>query len=473
MAIDILIVEDEYTERQELAELLQAVTLREKIRTATTCNTAIQCIKQSCPDLILLDIMLRGSSGFEVAEFVKDNHLNCKIIIISAYHEFDFANKALSMGLQDYLLKPVRPAMLLQRIREVMQMPSQYKTSDVLLWPYLATGVPVSLAPKHNLIPNIVMIGLLKNVADEETIAQLNLALHGLGWIEADGCRIIGFCHAKPQQTAEEATAPLTMVWRQRLNGLVAVGIGVLAEDCLAESYRTACIAVKSRIFSPSETIVCCYEPTAVPAPYPLKAEGQLLHALRSNKDELNTACFQVCRSIIQASNGNVQVLCDYLVLLWASIARLCAELALPLPERLTMEGIFTEEQLRQKIQKVCENVYHQLDMSHDSEHPLVQAVLIAIQQRFKEPLKLETIAKEQYVNAAYLGRIFHAQTGQSFRNALTEERMRHASNLLRNNASILETALAVGYEDPNYFSRVYKKYFGYTPNNEENIHTN
>lgn len=83
MAIDILVVEDEYTERQELTQLLETVTPPEHIRSAATCSAAIAAISQLCPDLILLDIMLRGSSGFEVAEFVRSNRLDCKIIILT------------------------------------------------------------------------------------------------------------------------------------------------------------------------------------------------------------------------------------------------------------------------------------------------------------------------------------------------------------------------------------------------------
>lgn len=49
------------------------------------------------------------------------------------------------------------------------------------------------------------------------------------------------------------------------------------------------------------------------------------------------------------------------LTLLWAGIARLCAESALPPPERLTTEGIFTVEQLCRRIQTVCEDVRCQL----------------------------------------------------------------------------------------------------------------
>ena len=148
MAIDILVVEDEYTERQELTQLLETVTPPEHIRSAATCSAAIAAISQLCPDLILLDIMLRGSSGFEVAEFVRSNRLDCKIIILTAYHEFDFASKALSMDLQDYLLKPVRPSVLLQRVRDVLHLSSPARAATGLaVWPYLACGISSPLPP--------------------------------------------------------------------------------------------------------------------------------------------------------------------------------------------------------------------------------------------------------------------------------------------------------------------------------------
>ena len=151
----------------------------------------------------------------------------------------------------------------------------------------------------------------------------------------------------------------------------------------------------------------------------------------------------------------------EQLTLLWAGIARLCAESALPPPERLTTEGFSR-----------WSSCAGQLVLVRDSEHPLVQAALTAIQLRFREPLKLETVAKEQYVNAAYLGRIFRAQTGQSFRDALTEERMRRAERLLRQQVSVSDTAVAVGYSDSNYFSRAYKKYFGHSPSESGPLRT-
>lgn len=107
MAIDILVVEDEYTERQELTQLLETVTPPEHIRSAATCSAAIAAISQLCPDLILLDIMLRGSSGFEVAEFVRSNRLDCKIIILTELERQRVPAKAVGTERRDHISAPV------------------------------------------------------------------------------------------------------------------------------------------------------------------------------------------------------------------------------------------------------------------------------------------------------------------------------------------------------------------------------
>ena len=98
------------------------------------------------------------------------------------------------------------------------------------------------------------------------------------------------------------------------------------------------------------------------------------------------------------------------------------------------------------------------------SDNPLAQRTIAIIHSRYQEPLKLEGVAREQFVSPAYLGRIFHTCTGQTFRDYLTQVRMQYADRLLREGHPVSSVADAVGYEDPNYFSRVYKKQFGYPP---------
>lgn len=413
MAIDILVVEDEYTERQELTQLLETVTPPEHIRSAATCSAAIAAISQLCPDLILLDIMLRGSSGFEVAEFVRSNRLDCKIIILTAYHEFDFASKALSMDLQDYLLKPVRPSVLLQRVRDVLHLSSPARAATGLsVWPYLACGISSPLPPIPNLLPNMTVVGILREEVDREVVSQTNLALHGTGWTEQDGRRVIGYCRTAPQQSRRRRRSRW---WRHGGSDWRVSppwGSAVRRSRDWRRVTARPCRAADCRIFHPEGTLVCRDTASDVPEPYPLKAEGQLLHALRSEEGGLEEACRHMGRCMTAACNGDAGALREQLTLLWAGIARLCAESALPPPERLTTEGIFTVEQLCRRIQTVCEDVRCQLVLVRDSEHPLVQAALTAIQLRFREPLKLEDCGKGAVRQCGVSGAYFPGADG-------------------------------------------------------------
>ena len=118
MAIDILVVEDEYTERQELTQLLETVTPPEHIRSAATCSAAIAAISQLCPDLILLDVMMPGLNGFEVAEKLKENPetRDIPIIFLTALNATSDVVRGFKAGANDFISKPFHKEELLIRV---------------------------------------------------------------------------------------------------------------------------------------------------------------------------------------------------------------------------------------------------------------------------------------------------------------------------------------------------------------------
>ena len=77
----ILVVDD----NAQIVDILSQYIKKEgwPMLAAKTGEEALALFDAAEPSLILLDIMLRGSSGFEVAEFVRSNRLDCKIIILT------------------------------------------------------------------------------------------------------------------------------------------------------------------------------------------------------------------------------------------------------------------------------------------------------------------------------------------------------------------------------------------------------
>lgn len=87
---------------------------------------ALSINKKLAPDMILMDVVLPVISGLEVAELIKRENQEKKIVLISAYDTFELIQKALRIKVDDYLLKPVRPEKIIEIITKFMDNKSRY-----------------------------------------------------------------------------------------------------------------------------------------------------------------------------------------------------------------------------------------------------------------------------------------------------------------------------------------------------------
>ncbi|GHV95232.1 hypothetical protein AGMMS50293_15520 [Spirochaetia bacterium] len=96
---------------------------------------------------------------------------------------------------------------------------------------------------------------------------------------------------------------------------------------------------------------------------------------------------------------------------------------------------------------------------------PLIKAIA-CIREHYTDPsLQLNTAACAAQVSPAYLSRLFSDQLKTSFVDYLTEFRIEQAEKLIRESSlSIKEIAFAVGYQDPNYFSKIFRKLRSLSP---------
>lgn len=84
----------------------------------------IKTAQKELPDIILLDIMMPGISGYEVLEQLKSDHTTSEIpvIFITSINESEFEEKGLSMGAIDYITKPINPAIVKLRIKNHIEL---------------------------------------------------------------------------------------------------------------------------------------------------------------------------------------------------------------------------------------------------------------------------------------------------------------------------------------------------------------
>ena len=121
--LNILVVDD-YVENVELLEELLTSSGYE-VRTASDGDEALQRVKESHPDLILLDIMMPKMDGYQVCEALraKDDTKEIPIIFVTAKTEVkDWTHAIFNVGVNSYITKPINPKKLLDKVKSVLKM---------------------------------------------------------------------------------------------------------------------------------------------------------------------------------------------------------------------------------------------------------------------------------------------------------------------------------------------------------------
>ncbi|MCG4580809.1 response regulator transcription factor [Clostridium cochlearium] len=104
----IVIADDEETIRNGLKKLIESYKLNlSVIATAKDGTEAINAINKYHPEIILMDINMPFMNGLEVIKNIREKDKDVKIIIISGYSQFEYAQKALELGVFNYILKPI------------------------------------------------------------------------------------------------------------------------------------------------------------------------------------------------------------------------------------------------------------------------------------------------------------------------------------------------------------------------------
>ena len=119
---EILLVDDDERNRMVITALLETQGYR--VTEVASGEAALNQIAQRAPDIILLDIMMPGMDGYEVASRIKQNPATqtIPIIMITALEDTDSKLRALNLGAEDFLTKPVNRAELWVRVRNLLRL---------------------------------------------------------------------------------------------------------------------------------------------------------------------------------------------------------------------------------------------------------------------------------------------------------------------------------------------------------------
>lgn len=101
-------IEDEKPIREGLIRILQKLNSDDQIiGSADNGNDGLTLIKHEKPDLIFLDIQMPDMNGLEMLAKLREENIDVKVVILTAYSDFGYAKEAISLGIENYLLKPI------------------------------------------------------------------------------------------------------------------------------------------------------------------------------------------------------------------------------------------------------------------------------------------------------------------------------------------------------------------------------
>ena len=81
----------------------------------------VASVEKNHPDIAIIDINMPGLNGLDALEMIRTRNKELKVIISSAYSEFQFAKKAMKLGVSDYILKPLNRETFCETLRKVTQ----------------------------------------------------------------------------------------------------------------------------------------------------------------------------------------------------------------------------------------------------------------------------------------------------------------------------------------------------------------
>lgn len=147
----LLIVEDEYLQQETLKSLINSNIGEVKVvGIAEDGQEALEKFHKVKPDIVLMDIHIPKLDGLKASKAMKKANPKLAVIILTAYSEFDYAQEAISINVDDYLLKPVKledlKASITRSIEKLKSQSLAYKPEDMTLLSFKNNYINLNLA---------------------------------------------------------------------------------------------------------------------------------------------------------------------------------------------------------------------------------------------------------------------------------------------------------------------------------------
>lgn len=450
---------------------------------------AISLVPQVLPDLIFMDIQMPGIDGLETITRIREQYPHIVFILATAYERFDIAKKAIPLGVFSYLVKPVSRKMLVSELEKAKSHLDKVRFDANTIMHDVQFLTKTKQEEKNRFLSSL----LWKNPSEQEWQYFSNLfsvkSDTGIIYI----ARII-------DDLADELKNSIYLKFTEQIQfkhicfSLKMAGQVIIffPEDkdirCLDANIQ----GIQDR-FSDYNLIVakgelCQY--SSLTRSY-LKAENALNEMIRKDSsDSGNEADMvkKICRMIILSDwsemqsvfeeywsdifgRYNFQVAKGKMVALFTLVIneignRSASVRALKIDPAEEIMVLNSMEEWRNWSEMVIERLRLFIETNETLSYPRpLEIALDYISKNFSKPIHLSGVAEKCRVSSGYLSRLFSDHLNISFIEYLNRYKLAIAMNYLKEeNMSVKEVSFLVGYQDPNYFSRIFKKYMHISP---------
>ncbi|RLQ91234.1 response regulator [Planomicrobium sp. Y74] len=490
----LLLVDDEPVERDGMQAILQHAFQEIEIKQAKTGKMAVEIAAKWKPDIIFMDIMMPTMSGLEAIEEIKRTNNDIEFVMMTAFETFDYARQALKLGVKDYLLKPSKASeivattdKLFAQLRQKVQETAERRQEQGALQKALAiveTDIVTQLLFDHVHEMHIdLLVEMLDTQPAEEKFVMTLLVPEGAEQIYASikeristGNSVwMGACygnqlplivfrnpaHSFRSQAITLAKEILAVTGRQE-GWFIGIGTVCQSLNDIRTSYQKSLVAmldikVPSRYRFYSEEL----EPIKEDMPAFIKQqEKRLADFVRLGEWEaVEALVLDLIRQLEHTGEKVLRTQQRSLEFLWLT-TRIMEEIGIEaeapfysVPAKDHRQLISETLELIQELKKVYMTHYSRLEV--DKIHRIKQFIT----DHSHEDISLDALARQVDLSPIYISKMFKEKLGINYIDFLTECRIEKAKKLLANpEKSLKAIALEVGYHEPNYFSKVFRK---------------
>jgi two-component system response regulator YesN len=505
----VFIADDEQNIREGLKRIIDWAGLGFSIcGEAGNGEEALEGIVRLQPELVLMDIRMPKLYGTDIIRLAREQGFAGKFIIVSGYSDFSYAQSAIRYGVEYYLTKPIDEDELREavtRIREILLKEREslshidifrQKAKNVILHE-IVTGtsspadLPVSEIENLNLHSDSYQVVIYEDfygVAEPaysfaELLKVTNRGNHSFEHLSIEGNSIIllkgsfalrKFEHllAHYEQSEPQKGSPLDTLF-------LAYGRPVKNMDEIYLSYEEALTLGRRRFFCIQGQHTLGFEElpflhakeNEISAERLTEYQELLTFALQTfNRRKVAEIMYELEMFLYNAKDDITAVkrfLTDLYFQVKERIVLIYSTHAIPFPSNSEiMERIEKSHYLYEIIRFISEQAELVIGATgHPSRDTVLDDILHYIDHNYQTNIKLETIAPLFGYNSAYLGKIFHKATGESFNSYIDNRRIEQSKELLlQNKLKVYEIAERVGYKNVDYFHKKFKKYVGVSP---------